>query len=49
MPYMIKGSDVYHKKQGVWKIKQRCSSHANAVKAVRLMQMVEHGGKPKGK
>jgi hypothetical protein len=47
MPYKIEGSDVMHFKGGKWSVKQHCSSHENAVKALRLLQMVEHGGKPR--
>ena len=43
MPYKIKGSVIYHKKAGKWKIKQRCSSVANAKKALRLLQGLESG------
>ena len=43
MPYKIKGSVIYHKKGGKWSIKQRCKSHANAVKALGLLQGLEKG------
>lgn len=49
MPYRIEGKNVLHYKGGHWKIKQRCSSHENAVKAVRLLHGVEHGMKPRRK
>lgn len=49
MPYKIIGSTVYHKKGSKWSKKQKCSSHAAAVKAVRLLQGVEHGWKPTGR
>ena len=48
MPYMIKGSAVYHKKAGRWVKKQQCTSHSNAVKAMRLLYGVENGMKPRG-
>ncbi len=32
-----------HKKGEKWTTKQVCSSHANAVKALRLLQGIEHG------
>ena len=43
MPYKIVGNKIYHKKGGKWKVKQTCKSHANAVKALRLLQGLEHG------
>jgi len=43
MPYMVKGSAVYHKKGSKWTKKQQCKSHENAVKAMQLLQMKEHG------
>jgi hypothetical protein len=49
MPYKVKGSAVYHLKNGKWSKKQQCSSHANAVKAMSLLEGVEHGWKPTGK
>jgi hypothetical protein len=47
VPYKIVGNKVMHKKGSHWTVKQTCSSHANAVKAVRLLHGVEHGMKPK--
>jgi hypothetical protein len=38
MPYKIEGKNLLHKKGGKWTIKQRCSSHENAVKALRLLK-----------
>ena len=43
MPYKIEGNKVLHFKDGKWSVKQVCKSHANAVKALRLLQAVEHG------
>jgi hypothetical protein len=42
MPYKRKGKLIYHKKGGVWKIKQRCTSIENAKSAMRLLQGIEH-------
>lgn len=41
MPYKVDGSDVLHKKDGGWSIKQHCKSHAAAVKAMRLLYAIE--------
>ncbi len=49
MPYKIEGNKVLHQVGGKWKVKQTCSSHANAMAAIRLLQGVEHGWKPTGK
>lgn len=49
MPYKIEGNSVLHQVGGKWKVKQTCSSHANAMAAMRLLQGVEHGWKPTGK
>lgn len=49
MPYKIIGNAVYHFKNGKWSVKQRASSHANAVAAMKLLQGIEHGWKPTGK
>jgi len=43
MPYKIKNSTIYHKKGNKWSVKQTCSSHENAVKALGLLQGLEHG------
>lgn len=48
MPYKVEGKNLLHYKNKKWKIKQRCDSHANAVAAMRLLQMKEHGVTPKG-
>ena len=48
MPYKVKGKAVYHLKNGKWSKKQQCSSHENALKAMRLLHGVEHGMKPRG-
>lgn len=48
MPYkIVNGKDIYHKVQGVWKLKQHCSSNANAIKALRLLHMKGYGSKGK--
>jgi hypothetical protein len=49
MPYKIVGNKVMHQKDGKWSTKQTCQSHANAVKAVRLLRGVEHGMIPRRK
>ena len=49
MPYKVEGNNVLHQVGGTWKVKQKCSSHANAVSAMRLLQGIEHGWKPTGK
>lgn len=49
MPYRVRGKSVQHLKNGRWITKQKCSSHDNAIKAMRLLYMVEAGGKPTGK
>ena len=51
MPYMLKGSAVYHKKGGRWVKKQQAKSHENAMKAMRLLEAIEHtpGFKPRDK
>jgi len=43
MPYRLNGNSVEHFKNGTWSVKQHCSSHANAVGAMRLLQGIEHG------
>jgi hypothetical protein len=43
MPFKVIGNKVMHYKNGKWSIKQRCSSHANAVKAVGLLHMKGYG------
>ena len=43
MPYKIKGNQIYTKSSGEWKLKQTCASHKNAVKALGLLQGLEHG------
>jgi hypothetical protein len=47
MPYKVVGKKVMHYKNGKWSVKQNCSSHENAVKAVRLLRGVEHGMVPR--
>ncbi len=43
MPYKISGNKVMHQKGGKWSVKQTCSSHENAIKALSLLQGLEHG------
>lgn len=43
MPYKLVGKVIYTKSSGQWKVKQRCSSVANAEKALRLLRGIEHG------
>jgi len=43
MPYKIIGKTIYTKSGGTWHKKQTCSSVANAKKALRLLQGIEHG------
>ena len=43
MPYKIQGKNILHKKGGKWSIKQRCKNHANAVKALGLLEGLESG------
>jgi len=43
MPYRVSGNKVLHKKAGKWSVKQTCSSHENAVKAVRLLHSKGYG------
>jgi hypothetical protein len=43
MPYRRKGKVIYHRKAGSWKVKQRCSSVLNAIKAMRLLRGLEAG------
>lgn len=43
MPYEVKGKEVLHKIDGHWAVKQVAKSHENAVKAVRLLEGIEHG------
>ena len=47
MPYKVSGSNVLHLKGGKWKIKQHCKNSANAKAALRLLQGIEHGMKPR--
>lgn len=42
MPYKIRNNVVYKFKNGSWSKKQKTSSHENAVKAVRLLEALEH-------
>jgi len=43
MPYRVVGNRVMHKKGGKWSVKQTCSSHKNAVKAVALLHGKGYG------
>lgn len=49
MPYKQVGKVIYSKASGTWKKKQECSSVANAEKAMKLLQGLEHGTIKKGK
>lgn len=42
MPYKVQGKNLLHKKNGKWSVKQHCTSHANAIKAMHLLQAKEH-------
>ena len=46
MPYKVLGKNVLHKKGNKWSIKQTAKSHDNAIKAMHLLQGIEHGWKP---
>ncbi len=43
MPYKIAedGMTIMHKKGGKWSVKQKATSHANAVKAMGLLYALE--------
>lgn len=42
MPYrIINGTDIQHKVNNRWVLKQKCSSPANAKKAMRLLYAIE--------
>jgi hypothetical protein len=43
MPYKRVGSVIYTKATGKWKVKQRCSSIANAKGALKLLRGLEKG------
>lgn len=43
MPYKVEGNNLMHFKNGKWSVKQRATSHENAVKAMRLLEGLEHG------
>ncbi len=43
MPYKVEGKNLMHEVNGKWEVKQHCSSHENAVKAMGLLQGLEHG------
>lgn len=45
MPYKVEKNKVMHKKGGKWSVKQVCTSHENAVKAVKLLHMKGYGHK----
>ena len=47
MPYKVVGKNVMHYKDGKWSVKQHCSSHENAVKAVGLLHAKGYGSKGK--
>jgi len=43
MPYKVEGNNVLHEKGGEWVVKQKCSSHAAALRAMRLLWGIEGG------
>lgn len=43
MPYKVEGSNLLHRVDGKWSVKQHCDNHENAVKAMQLLQGLEHG------
>jgi len=43
MPYRCDGSNLMHEKGGKWSVKQHCTSNENCVKAMQLLQGLEHG------
>lgn len=49
MPYKREGKNILHLKNGKWIIKQHCESIDNAKSALRLLNGIEHGMKPKRK
>lgn len=49
MPNKRVGKVIYHRVGGKWKVKQTCTSVANAKRALNLLQGVAHGWKPTGK
>lgn len=42
MPYKRIGSNIYHKKDGKWVIKQQCKNVNNAKAALRLLESLEN-------
>lgn len=47
MPYMRKGRTILHKKNGKWTVKQVCETVENAKRALRFLNGLDHGMKPK--
>jgi hypothetical protein len=45
--YKRVGNKVYSKSSGEWKLKQTCKSAASAKGAIRLLQGIKHGMKPR--
>lgn len=43
MPYKVEGKKVLHKVGDKWTVKQNCSSHENAIKAVAILHMKGFG------
>ena len=43
MPYKREGNKIYTKASGNWKLKQTCANVKNAIKAMGLLQGLEHG------
>lgn len=46
MPYKVEGKKLLHFKNGHWSVKQTAKSHDNAIKAMHLLEGVEHGWVP---
>jgi len=47
MPYRVVGKKVMHEVGGKWSVKQTCTSHENALAAVRLLHAKGYGSKGK--
>lgn len=46
MPYKLQGNNVLHFKNGKWTVKQKAKSKLSAMKAIRLLNAIDHGFKP---
>ena len=42
MPYKVEGNKVLHYKNNAWTVKQKCRDHAAAIRAMRLLEAIEH-------